>query len=154
MYRVFISKRHERAGRFQNIEYQNSLNFIIQNLSRTTIQDSLFNIRYSIALCAMSSAICASFAIIVALDTVEGLRPPDDILVPVSCKSFLSLKKETPLLNIELSYCQSIKITGIMRQTQPVGFDRPAILHAPLPGPDGKSSYMYFSLKPVTLVSI
>jgi hypothetical protein len=111
--------------RFQNIEYQNSLNFIIQN--------PLFNIRYSIAFCAMSSAICASFARIVALNTVEGLRPPSVILTLILCKSFLSLKKETPLLNIELSYCQSIKITGIMHQTQPVGLGRPAILQAPFP---------------------
>jgi len=31
-------------------------------------------------------------------------------------------------------------ITMVKDQTQPVGFGRPAILHAPLPGPDGNSS--------------
>lgn len=30
--------------------------------------------------------------------------------------------------------------------TQPVGLGRPAILQAPLPGPEGKSSYTSFSL--------
>ena len=35
--------------------------------------------------------------------------------------------------------------------TQPVGLGRPAILQAPFPGPDGKSSYTSFSLYPVFL---
>jgi len=32
------------------------------------------------------------------------------------------------------------------RYTQPVGLGSPAILQAPLPGPEGKSSYTSFSL--------
>jgi hypothetical protein len=38
--------------------------------------------------------------------------------------------------------------------TQPVGLGKPAILQAPLPGPEGNNSYIYFSLYPVTLDKI
>lgn len=38
--------------------------------------------------------------------------------------------------------------------THPVGFGRPAILHAPFAGPDGKSWYIFFKSKPVCFTSI
>jgi hypothetical protein len=38
--------------------------------------------------------------------------------------------------------------------THPVGFGKPATLHAPFPGPEGNRSYISFNLYPVFFVKI
>ena len=48
--------------------------------------------------------------------------------------------KKGAVPEIRDSALNSLTCNWSLNQTQPVGLGRPAILHAPLPGPEGKSS--------------
>ena len=94
----------------------------------------------------------------------QGLHQPPSTLVPHGSHWFLRAgRARTKLVGQRiLVFVRQRKnqvLTALIRSmrssyTQPVGFGRPATLHAPLAGPEGNRSYIFCRGQPVSLHSL